>query len=95
VLRHGGAFVERLWPGLSRGLGTIAWVVPHQASRCHDRILLLALARTAMDHAHAHDVARALQASGLALDAITDALGWPGEVTRHPRHSAPLASART
>ena len=46
VLRHGGGFVERLWAGLSGGLGGIAWVVPHQAS-------------------------------GLALDAITDALGWP------------------
>ena len=48
VLQHGPGFMERLRPGLSSGLGDIAWVVPHQAS-------------------------------GLALDAITDALGWPAE----------------
>lgn len=48
VLQHGRGFMERLWPGLSRSLGSITWAVPHQAS-------------------------------GLALEAILDALGWPAE----------------
>ena len=79
VLQHGPGFMERLRPGLSSGLGDIAWVVPHQAS-------------------------------GLALDAITDALGWPAErmlrtldrlgnvaragtpLARLPHHPAPLTA---
>jgi len=32
ALRHSPAFLERLRPGLSKGLGDIALVVPHQAS---------------------------------------------------------------
>lgn len=31
--QHGRDFLERLSPGLSRGLGGIRWVVPHQASK--------------------------------------------------------------
>lgn len=31
--RYAGKFLESLRPGLSRGLGSIDWVVPHQASR--------------------------------------------------------------
>jgi 3-oxoacyl-[acyl-carrier-protein] synthase-3 len=31
--RYAGAFLEKLRPGLSKGLGSIDWVVPHQASK--------------------------------------------------------------
>ncbi len=31
--QHGREFLEALRPGLSRGLGSIRWAVPHQASR--------------------------------------------------------------
>ena len=33
VRRYDAAFLEELWPGLSSGLGDIALVVPHQASK--------------------------------------------------------------
>jgi 3-oxoacyl-[acyl-carrier-protein] synthase-3 len=33
ALKHSGAFLERLRPGLSRGLGSVGLVVPHQPSK--------------------------------------------------------------
>lgn len=39
ALRHSPAFLERLQPGLSRGLGEIRLVVPHQPSRVGLQVL--------------------------------------------------------
>ncbi len=38
-IRHGGDFLERLRPGLSKGLGDIDLVIPHQASRLALRLM--------------------------------------------------------
>lgn len=37
--RYSGDFLERLRPGLSSGLGSVGWVVPHQASMLGLRLL--------------------------------------------------------
>ncbi|GAB4429990.1 MAG: beta-ketoacyl-ACP synthase III [Anaerolineae bacterium] len=37
--RYSGDFLERLRPGLSGGLGSVSWVVPHQASMLGLRLL--------------------------------------------------------
>ena len=37
--RYSGPFLERLRPGLSTGLGSVGWVVPHQASMLGLRLL--------------------------------------------------------